>query len=308
MLGTAWAGNPPRVVSLAPALTETMCYLGGGKYLAGRCSACDYPAGIKTLPVAGKFGMPEIEKIVALKPDWVIGNSFANASAVKKLRQLGIETTLAQISTPEDYIAWLKIIGKKLNLQAQAKAAEQAFRNDEKFLQTLEPLNLKVLWVVNAKPLIVCGKGSLPDSVLKMVKVENAAGSVDKEYFRCSAEWLSTAKIDMIIWSVPGTPAKNGGFLKKIPAVKNNKVIHLAMDDPICRPGPRFMQSVKALRKKLEGAAWGREKKLFRKGSFSSVPTCPAIAFGGGGTPSLFSKPFLCIYLFALQKDKCLKG
>ena len=119
-------------------------------------------------------------------------------------------------------------------------------------MQTLEPLKLKVLWVVNAKPLIVCGSGSLPDSVLKMVKAENAAGSVDKEYFRCSAEWLANAKIDAIIWSVPGTPAKNGGFLKKIPAVKNNKVIHLAMDDPICRPGPRFMRSVKTLRKKLE--------------------------------------------------------
>lgn len=262
-----------RVVSLSPALTEIICHLGGEKYLVGRCSACDYPASVKALPAAGKFGMPEIEKIVSLKPDWVIGNAFANASAVKKLRQLGIETTLAQISKPEDYIHWLKITGSKLNLQVQAEAAEQEFREDEKFLQTLEPLKIKVLWVVNAKPLIVCGSGSLPDSVLKMVKVENAAGSVDKEYFRCSAEWLATAKIDAIIWSVPGTPSKNGGILQKIPAVKNNKVIHLAMDDPICRPGPRFMQSVKTLRKKLEEATWGKEKNLFRKGSFSQTPT-----------------------------------
>lgn len=246
-----WAENI-KVVSLSPALTEIICHLGGEKYLIGRCSACDYPASIKALPVAGKFGFPEIERIAALKPDWVIGNTFANASAKKKLQQLGIETTLAQISNAGDYIYWLKIIGSKLQLELPARAAEQSFRNDEKFLQTLEPLKLKVLWVVNAKPLIAAGKGSLPDSVLQMVKAENAAGSVNKEYFRCSAEWLATAKVDVIIWSVPGTPAKTGGFLQKIPAVKNNRIVYLAMDDPICRPCPRFMPSVKLLRKNLE--------------------------------------------------------
>ena len=79
MLATLLPGNSLKVVSLSPALTETVCYLGGGNQLVGRCAACDYPASVKALPAAGKFGMPEIEKIVALKPDWVIGNSFANA-------------------------------------------------------------------------------------------------------------------------------------------------------------------------------------------------------------------------------------
>lgn len=241
-----------RVVSLSPALTETISHLGGEKYLVGRCSACDYPESVKKLPVAGKFGLPEIERIVALMPEWVIGNSFANNNAIKKLRQQGIAVDIAQIATAEDYIYWLKLIGSKLNLMPQAQAAEKVFRQDEKFLQGLSPLPLKVLWVVNAKPLIVCGKGSLPDSVLRSVKVENAAGSVEKEYFRCSAEWLATAQVDLMIWSVPGTPEKTGGFLRNISAVKNKRVILLAMDDPICRPGPRFMPSVKALRKKIE--------------------------------------------------------
>ena len=246
----AWSDDI-KVVSLSPALTEMICYLGGSKQLIGRCSACDYPIEVKNLPVAGKFGFPEIERIAALKPDWVIGNSFANASAVKKLNQLGIGTDFSQISNADDYIYWLKLIGKKLKLEPQAQAAEQAFRNDEKLLQSLEPMILKVLWVVNAKPLIVAGKGSLLDSVLQMVKAENAAGSVNKEYFRCSAEWLATAQVDVIIWGVPGTPEKSSSFLQKIPAVKNKRVIFLAMDDPISRPGPRFMQSVKALRQKL---------------------------------------------------------
>ena len=39
---------------------------------------------------------------------------------------------------------------------------------------------------------------------------------------------------------------------------------------------------------------WGRGKNLLRKGSFP-LPQ----------TPSPFSKPFIGIYLFDLQKDKC---
>lgn len=241
-----------KVVSLSPALTEMISYLGGEKHLVGRCSACDYPASVKKLPVAGKFGLPEIEQIVALKPDWVIGNSFANSGAVKKLRQYGIEVNIHQISSAEDYLYWLKLIGRKLDLMPQAEKTEKLFRQDEDFLRDLKPLPLKVLWVVNAKPLIAAGKGSLLDNALKLIHAENAAGMVEKEYFRCSAEWLAKAGIDLIIWSVPGTPEKSGGFLQKIPAVKNGSVILLAMDDPISRPGPRFMSAVRQLREKVE--------------------------------------------------------
>jgi hypothetical protein len=50
---------------------------------------------------------------------------------------------------------------------------------------------------------------------------------------------------------------------------------------------------------------WGREKNLFEERFFFPGPTCPAIACGDGGTPTLSAKPFLGIYLFAYQKDKC---
>lgn len=243
-----------RIVSLSPALTEIVCYLGGGKSLAGRCSACDQPPEVKSLPTVGRFGIPEVEKIVVLKPNWVIANDFMNPNVAGKLRELGIETTLAQINTMSDYLKWLEIIGKKLNKNKELTAALNKFESEKRFLQQLKPLPLKVLWVVNAKPLIVAGSGSLPDSAIKLMRLENAAGSVKNEYFKCSAEWVLSHRIDLVIWGVPHTPQKSGAFWKKVPAVKAGKVVYHHIYSPITRPGPRFLPEVRALRKKIEEA------------------------------------------------------
>lgn len=243
-----------RIVSLSPALTEIVCQLDGGKSLVGRCTACDHPAKVRSLPAAGRFGIPEVEKIVALKPTWVIANDFMNPNVAKKLRELGMEVTLAQINSMEDYIFWLRTIAKKLGKIEEVKQALEIFEQEKKSLQILKPLQLKVLWVVNAKPLIVAGGGSLPDSAIKLMQLENAAAMVKTEYFKCSAEWVLSNKIDLIVWGVPGSPQKNGDFWKKVPAVKAGKVVYHDIYSPITRPGPRFLPEVLVLRKKIEEA------------------------------------------------------
>ena len=70
-----------RVVSLAPALTELICRLGKEKALVGRSSACNYPLSIRNIPVAGEFGRPNPERVVALKPTHVFANALANPAA-----------------------------------------------------------------------------------------------------------------------------------------------------------------------------------------------------------------------------------
>ena len=56
------------VVSLSPALTELICHLGRGDRLVARSTACDWPESVKSLPTAGDFAEPELERILAMKP------------------------------------------------------------------------------------------------------------------------------------------------------------------------------------------------------------------------------------------------
>ncbi len=55
----------PRVVSLLPSATETLCAIGGQHLLVGRSHECDYPAGLEALPVltaARTFYNPSSER------------------------------------------------------------------------------------------------------------------------------------------------------------------------------------------------------------------------------------------------------
>ncbi|MBE6366913.1 MAG: hypothetical protein E7052_03265 [Lentisphaerae bacterium] len=241
-----------RVVSLAPALTEIICSLGGEKYLVGRCSACDYPESVKALPEAGRFGIPELERIIKLRPTWVIGNDFMNNNIAKKLRELKIEVNLQQINTPEDYLKWVQLAGRKLNLPEQAAKLIEQFKVQQKVLNSFSPHKLKVLWVVNAKPLMAAGPGSLPDRSLELMQLENAAGKVDAAYFKCAPEWLLSHQIDLIIWGVPEKIPAQNRIWKNVPAVQKNAVIYHDVYDPVTRPGPRFMQALIELRHRID--------------------------------------------------------
>src|SRR2546430_8508686 len=66
--------QPRRVVSLAPNVTEIIFALGCGDRVVGTDDFSDQPAGAKSLPKVGGV-QPDVEKIVALKPDLVVANA-----------------------------------------------------------------------------------------------------------------------------------------------------------------------------------------------------------------------------------------
>ena len=246
------AGSEIRVVSLAPALTELVCHLNKGENLVGRSSACDYPRSVKNLPVVGKFGTPEVERIVALRPTLVIGNDLMNFNVVRKLRELKIEVIIRNVDTVEDYCFWVETLGDKLNCREAAAAEHARVKQQLQTLENMPPLAGSLLWVVNGKPLMVAGKGSLSDLVMNLLKIRNAAASAPKAYYKCSQEWLLRNQPDIVVWAIPGAPNARRGIWKNIPAVQKNRVIKNVSRHPVMRPGPRFLESVIEFRKNLE--------------------------------------------------------
>src|SRR5436309_4109268 len=85
-----------RVVSLAPNITEMIYAVGASRKLVGTDNFSDYPPSAKALPKVGGT-QPNVEKIVALKPDLVL----ASTSSVPP----GLEPSLHAAHIP---LAWIK--------------------------------------------------------------------------------------------------------------------------------------------------------------------------------------------------------
>src|SRR5437588_688258 len=60
-----------RIVSTAPSITEILFALGAGDQVVGDTTYCNYPEAAKTKAKIGGFTTPNLELILALKPDLI---------------------------------------------------------------------------------------------------------------------------------------------------------------------------------------------------------------------------------------------
>lgn len=118
-----------RIVSLAPHLTELLFAAGAGSRVAGNVEFSDYPPAAAALPRVGGSSRLDLEAIVALKPDLVLGWESGNApAAVARLRSMGLTVFISETHRIEDIAGELERIGKLAGTETLAGAAAMAFR------------------------------------------------------------------------------------------------------------------------------------------------------------------------------------
>lgn len=103
-----------RIVSLSPSITEILFALGKGDKVVGTSAYSLYPKEAQNIPVVGGYETPNLEKIIALRPTLVFGQSYV-APTLKKLEHFGIQTVALEFKTLEDIKASIKTIAKSLH-------------------------------------------------------------------------------------------------------------------------------------------------------------------------------------------------
>jgi ABC-type Fe3+-hydroxamate transport system substrate-binding protein len=108
----ALAAPPERIVSLVPSMTESLFDLGLGEKIVGVTDFCVLPAeGTARLPHVGGTKNPDVEKIVALAPDLVIGNQEENGEApITALGERGVAVWLTFPRSVEQALADLHVL------------------------------------------------------------------------------------------------------------------------------------------------------------------------------------------------------
>jgi len=258
--GGAAATEPPpggarRIVSLAPSVTETVFALERGDRLVGVSTFCDYPPDeLAALPRAGSYLTPNVEQIVALRPDVVLGvPTPGNQAAVEQLRSLGLVVVIVGELTLADTWDAMRTIGRWTGNAAAADAliarlgAEIA---DVRERASRLPRR-KVLFVVGHDPLVAAGSGLFIDELIGVAGGDNVAAGTGLSWPRLSLETVIAAAPEVIIDGAMGSEADRGldaywRQFASVPAVREGR-LWPQRSDALLRPGPRVALGAREL-------------------------------------------------------------
>ena len=81
-------GELERIISLAPSATEILFAIGVGNRVIGVDDFSNYPAETADIPKLGSFS-PDLERIVALEPDLVVGSTITSNEVIEQLESWG---------------------------------------------------------------------------------------------------------------------------------------------------------------------------------------------------------------------------
>ena len=253
---------PQRIVSLAPSVTETLFALGAGPRVVAVSSFCDYPPEVAVLPKVGSFLAPNVEVIIALRPDVVIGTPTpGNRDAVMALRRLGVRVEIADSTHLADLLQATRSIAGAAGLPEAGERLTAEIDREMEGVRTRvagAPLR-RVLMVVGHDPLIAVGHGSFLGELLDVARALNVAPA-PAPWPHVSIEHVIAADPEVVIDSSMGTEAgaASEGFWSQFPsltAVRESRV-HAFRSDRVLRPGPRLPAAFADLARLIHPEQW----------------------------------------------------
>ncbi len=210
--------TPQRIISLVPSLTELLIDLGLEKQLIGVTRFCVHPKHIKnSKTIVGGTKKVNLNKILALKPDFILTNKEENTLEIVNNVSKIAPTFVSDLNTIDDVLLLINQLGdifnckKKSNLIInQIKTKQADFKN---FIKN-KP-NKKVAYFIWQNPFMVAGNNTFINELLKVNNFNNVFENLNR-YPEINIEKLP--KLDYIFLSSEPYPFKE----KHIELFKNH--------------------------------------------------------------------------------------
>lgn len=256
--------NVKRVVSTAPSVTEMIFAVGAGDRLVGVTTFCDYPEEAKSITKIGDTMNPNMETIIALRPDMVFVSTASQIETfMKTLEANGIAVYVMNpyglIDIYETGIKQLGIIFDKYDTSNKLTAE---FRGRHRYICEIthgcvyEDLEVpatdaaKIFVQISREPLFTVGKSSFLTQVVRDAGGVLVTKNIETAFPKLSKETASALNPEVIILSdSPDNQEPNDAF-KNSPAVKNGRVYKINADI-ISRPGPRLVDALEQIARLL---------------------------------------------------------
>jgi iron complex transport system substrate-binding protein len=243
------AQSPQRIVSLLPSLTETVCELGQCERLVGVDRYSNYPAFVRTLPQTGGGIDPNIEAIVALKPDVVL--MATSSRGVQRLESLGVKVLAMEPKSSADAQRVMGKLGQLLEVPDAQRIWRAIDASVSAVAQSLPPgaRKLRVYYEVSAGG-YAAGTGSFIGEMMARLGVQNIVAPSLGPFPRVNPEYVVRANPDLIMIgsrNVQGLETRPGW--RGIRALRERRLCVFTADesDVLVRPGPRMAEAARLM-------------------------------------------------------------
>lgn len=249
-----------RVVALTPLAADLIYNLDKSKLLgvpSGRYTDVVAKEKFAKLPRIGGRGNINLEKIVALKPDLVIGSETFQSQALNRLKELGINTVSHETRSWEDLKSLTKDLAARIGADPQSILDKYTT-----FISEIPQNGKSVLVLVSIQPTLSPNRNSWSGDLLEKFNYKNLTADFQSNtrfqgYLTLSQEQILATNPDQIF--IMESDTVNPDDFKKLPfwnqlnASKNSQIYIFHHDGLI---SPTSINTVKEVTNKLRQAAF----------------------------------------------------
>lgn len=267
--GSASSASEPdaevrRVIAYGPSIVEFLFAMDLQDRIVGVSPHCDHPAEAVRLPVVGTAVEPNVEKILALRPDLIValGKGFKLERIARRqgIRFLALEST----SVRDVLQAPVLLAGALGNSAAGEPVAARMRRELEEIRQRYAGRpRLDVLLVMGSKShqVFSAGRGSFLTELVELAGARSITADVDKPWPMVSLETVLVRRpqVILVLDSRDHLPEDvRRRFLEEwqmyttLPAVRN-EMVKVLNGSFLMRSGPRLPQSARLLARAIHG-------------------------------------------------------
>ncbi len=187
-----------RIVSLSPAITETLYDLELDKYIVGTTSFSNYPEAAKSLPTVGSYLQPSIEKIVRLNPTHVLVFKEGDPSIDRALKNAKLNYKVLNSRTLDDYQEMVRTIGSQFKAQKKAEDIIAKWKSQWAKLEHVPRTNEKILIQVDHMPIYIAGHDTFISRAFERCGLKNIFDNLEG-YKKIQLESVLNRKPEIII-------------------------------------------------------------------------------------------------------------
>jgi iron complex transport system substrate-binding protein len=253
------AQAPQRIVSLLPSLTETVCALKQCHKLAGLDRYSNWPESVKSVPRVGGGLDPNIESIVALKPDLVL--AAGSTRGADRLQALGLNVLRLEPRNHADALRVWRTVAQALHVPAtdSDRVWQGIQQGVQAAVQSLSPAARQQRVYVEVSPAPYgASESSFIGETLMRMGVANILPASMGPFPQVNPEWVVQARPDVIMAgdSSRASMLQRPGWAR-LRAMQGQRLCVFKPDesDMLVRAGPRMAEGAQLMVDCLNRAA-----------------------------------------------------